>query len=82
MRFKWNNGQLVKWSLKYHDGTRNEPQMDDEVGSLASIVYYLQPIAHRSFSAYYLCEIYVNYLCKSLLMSLSVAGGCRRLCRP
>ena len=22
---------LVKWSLKYHDGTRNEPQMDEEV---------------------------------------------------
>ncbi|CAI8006568.1 hypothetical protein GBAR_LOCUS4792 [Geodia barretti] len=54
---------LVKWSLKYHDGTRSEPRMDDEVGSLASMIaYYLQPMAHRGFSAY--------NVCKSLLMSV------------
>ena len=37
--------------------------MDDEVGSLASMIaYYLQPMAHRGFSAY--------NVCKSLLMSV------------
>ena len=47
MLFKWNVELLVrsksnmanwegllKWSLKHHDGTSSEPQMDEEVGAL------------------------------------------------
>ena len=66
----------MKWSLKYHDGTRNEPQMDDEVVCLASIAYYLQPMAHRSFSAYnYVCELLQESLHVCPSASPVVAGG-------
>ena len=48
--------------------------MDDEVGSLASMIaYYLQPMAHRGFSAYNVCKIESLDVCPSA--SPVVAGG-------
>ena len=48
--------------------------MDDEVGSLASMIaYYLQPMTHRGFSAYNLCLQESLDVCPSA--SSVVAGG-------